>query len=259
DFKLRQEIYATSISFGVLESLDVGVLIPVIDSSFDGLLTQRFFIVDDQGGYRPAVLDAEGSLILDPANDARYPGLRKIDRGAFAGGLLRAIFGLTHSEDASGVGDVIVRTRYFAGSFGRLDVGAAVNVTTPTGDEENLLGLDAWRVDPKLLLSTATEQLAGHVNLGYHADTDDGDRDRFDYSVGGEAWVTPWLTVLVDHVGRMEIRGDSQIKAFEVVPGVKVNPWKDLILGFNAIMPLNDEGLTDDFAPNFVADVSLMF
>ena len=259
DFKLRQQVYATSVSFGVLENLDVGVLIPVIDSSFDGFLNQRFFIVEDDGAYRPAVLAEDGSLAPDPALDTRFPGLRKIDRAAFTGGLVRSIFGLTHREDSNGIGDVIVRTRYFAGSFGPVDVGAAVNVATPTGDEENLLGVDAWRVDPRLLFSTATEQLAGHVNLGYHADTDDGDRDRFDYSVGAEGWVTPWLTVLVDHVGRLEIRGDTQIRSFEVVPGVKVNPYKDLILGFNAIVPLNDEGLTDDFIPNVVADVSISF
>ena len=260
DLKLKQRIYAASVSFGVLENLDVGVLIPVIDSSFQAIANQRFFGVLPDGSYVPAVLNPEnGQPEPDPNLNVSWPELSQIDRIAFAGGLERSIFGLTHREDSSGLGDVVIRTRYYAGSVGRLDVGAALNVTTPTGDEDELLGLDAWRIDPRLLLSSATERLAGHVNLGYHADTDESDRDRFDYSVGAEGWVTPWLTILVDHVGRMEIRGDTQIRTFEVIPGVKVNPYKDVIVGFNAIVPLNDEGLTADFVPSFVADVSLTF
>jgi hypothetical protein len=97
------------------------------------------------------------------------------------------------------------------------------------------------------------------VNLGYHVDTDDSDRDRFDYSVGTEGRITPWLTVLVDHIGRIELRGDTQIRTFEIAPGVKVNPWRDLVFGFNAILPLNEEGLTADVTPNFLVEASMVF
>lgn len=259
DFKLRQQVYATSISYGVLDNLDVGVLIPVIDSSFSAVATGRFFGVTPDGGYVPAVIGSSGALEVDPNLPVVFPELGEIDDVAFAGGFERSIFGLAFRDDTTGVGDVVVRSRYFIGTSGPVDFGTSLAITTPTGDEDDLLGLDAWRLDPRFLASISGEHLAGHVNLGYHVDTDDSDRDRLDYSVGTEGRVTPWLTVLVDHIGRLEVRGDTKIRTFEIAPGVKVNPWRDLVFGFNAIVPLNEEGLTADVTPNFLVEASMVF
>jgi hypothetical protein len=130
DFKLRQQVYATSISYGVLENLDVGVLIPVIDSSFSAVSTGRFFGVTPDGGYVPAVI-VDGALAPDPSLPVVFPELGEIDNVAFAGGLDRSIFGLGFRDDTTGVGDVVVRSRYFIGSQGPVDLGASLAVTTP--------------------------------------------------------------------------------------------------------------------------------
>jgi hypothetical protein len=270
DFKLKQQIFAFSANYGVLENLDVGVLVPLIDMDFRGRLNGRFFGVTGDGGYRALRFDDEGNLVHDDRLPTVYRGIGGIDNEAFAGlaGLespdvgeaaQRVPFGATHQEDDFGVGDLVLRSRYYAGSVGGIDVGGVFNVSAPTGDDANLIGLDAWRFDPRVLVSKTTGLASGHVNLGYHADTDDGDRDRFDYSVGGEVRLCSWATFLLDQVGRMELRGDAPIRAFDIVPGIKVNPWRELILGFNAIVPLNDEGLTTDFTPNAAVEATLVF
>src|SRR2546429_7959445 len=125
-----------------------------------------------------------------------------------------------------------------------MDFGASLSVALPTGDEDALLGVGAVRVNPGLIASMATGFFAAHTNVAFHADTEDTDRNRFDYSVGGELRVTSWLTALVDHVGRIEMAGDDLVK-FEIVPGIKVNPYADFVLGFNAFVPLNREGADD--------------
>jgi hypothetical protein len=56
----------------------------------------------------------------------------------------------------------------------------------------------------------------------------------------------------------LQMQGDD-IHKFEIVPGIKVNPYKDLVFGFNAIVPLNREGLTTDWTPNGTAEVSYHF
>jgi hypothetical protein len=54
------------------------------------------------------------------------------------------------------------------------------------------------------------------------------------------------------------VKGDD-IHKFEIVPGIKLNPYKNLVFGFNAIVPLNREGLTTDWTPNGTAEVSYHF
>ncbi|MGH7820120.1 MAG: hypothetical protein ACREQ9_10120, partial [Candidatus Binatia bacterium] len=152
-----------------------------------------------------------------------------------------------------------LRSKAFFGSSGAIDFGGALNIAVPTGDEEDLLGTDSVRFDPRLLISTGTSRFAFHTNQGVHVDVDESDRNRYDYSVGGEVLVVPWLTVLLDQVGRIEFSGEEKIHKFDIVPGIKVNPYRNLVLGFNAVVPLNDAGLRTDFTPNASAEVSMVF
>ena len=44
-----------------------------------------------------------------------------------------------------------------------------------------------------------------------------------------------------------------------IVPGIKVNPYGTVVIGFNAIVPLNQSGLRTDFTPNGTLEVSTVF
>lgn len=261
DFKLRQSIYTVALSYGLLDNLDVGVLIPVIDESFRGRIIDRFFSENGDGSLQPAFLlfDANGNIAFVP--DLRVPRIRPpVGRRAFevpVGDL--PLPGVTFREETHGVGDLLLRTKAFFGTFGAFEVGSAVSMALPTGDEDNLLGVGSVRFDPRVLLSTSGPRLALHTNQGVHVDVDDHDRDRYDYSVGGELLLTSWATVQLDQVGRLEFSGEDKVQKFEIVPGIKVNPYGNVIIGFSAILPLNRDGLRTDYTPTASVEVSQAF
>jgi hypothetical protein len=259
-FKLQQSIFSVAFSYGVLDNLDVGILIPVIQEWFRGQMTDRFFAQNPNGSFVPANLfiNPDGSFAF--RSDNRLPPVRKINLQAYnvpAGDL--PLPGFTFNEKTYGVGDIILRSKAFLGSAGAADFGAAVNMSLPTGDEDNLLGVGSVRFEPRFLVSTANDRFALHTNLGVHVDVDEQDRDRFDYSVGGEMLLAPWVTLLVDQIGLLEFSGSGQIRKYEIVPGIKVNPYGSVVVGFNAIVPLNDSGLRTDFTPNGSLEVSTVF
>jgi len=254
-FKLRQSIYSVSMQFGVLDNLDVGIFIPILDESFRGRIIDQFAVETQKGKFQPLTLSPDGRLVADSRFAPAPITLRSYN--VFPGTVPSA--GFFFSKNTWGVGDVILRTKAFFGSAGPLDFGGAVNLSLPTGDEDDLLGVGSVRVDPRLLISTANDRFGLHTNQAFHFDVDDQDRDRYDYSVGGEVLLTPWLTLLLDQVGRIEVSGADKIRKFEIVPGIKANVYGDLIVGFNAIVPLNDAGLTTDFTPNATVEVSKVF
>ena len=259
-FTLRQAVTTVSLQWGLAEWVDVGVLIPVFDESFRARVVERFFLRNPDGSLQPALANADFSQVSE---DPTAPPVRSrdaINLASFSvpqGNL--PLLGFSSDQDEYGIGDVVLRSKAFFGSVNAIDVGGLMNVSLPTGDEDDLLGVGSVRLDPRLLFSGGSENLSGHVNLGYHADLEQVDRSRFDYSVGGEMRIAQWATLLIDQVGRMEITGDDQIQKFDIVPGIKVNPWRSVIVGFNAVVPLNEDGLRTDFTPNGTAEVSMAF
>ena len=248
NFKLRQQVYGFSAQFGVLDNLDLGIFIPVIDLDFRGKAIDQPFVL---------IQPATGSFLVPLfASPRAIPSVSDIKQSDFFG---LPYPGIRFSKNETGIGDLILRAKYYIGSTGPLDFGTSLNSSLPTGDQDNLFGVGSVRFDPRILISTATPAFAMHINGGYHADVDNGDRDRVDYGAGGEVQVTRWMSLLVDQVGRVGVRGDPQVRKFEIIPGVKINPYGGMVVGFNAIVPLNREGLTTDWTPNGVVDASFVF
>ena len=256
EFKLRQSIYTFSVQFGLLDNLDVGLLIPVFDQSFRASVIDAFFATNPDGSFQPGFIDFDANGQAQFFPDERLPPVRRIDRNAFnaiAGDVPNA--GYFFKDERYGVGDLLLRSKMFFGSMGSADLGGSLNLSVPTGDEDNLLGVGSVRFDPRLLVSTANSRFALHTNQGVHVDVDQSDRDRYDYSVGGEVLLAPWLTLLVDHIGRIEFSGEDKIRKFDIAPGIKINPYKSVVIGFNAIVPLNRSGLRTDFTPNATLEI----
>jgi hypothetical protein len=260
EVNLKEHVYAFSVQFGILDNLDIGAFVPVIDLRFRGNAIDRFFLEDSTGTLTPSDVstDSEGNCCIftgDP-NVPTYSNVSDVDRRAFADVLYP---GIRFRQDKVGVGDVQFRVKYFFGSDGPADVGLLFNTIAPTGDEDNLLGVGAWRLEPRMIVSTSHGRVGFHVNAGYHADLEEHDRDRVDYSAGAEIMLAKRVALLVDHVARLGIAGTTRVRKFEIVPGIKVNAFKDAVVGFNAIVPLNREGLTTDFTPNGLVDVTFVF
>jgi hypothetical protein len=261
NFKLQQSIYTVALSYGLLDNVDVGVLIPVIKESFRGSIIERFFSDAGAGFLQPATLlfDGNGNIAFVP--DPRLPTVPSpVNLRAYnvpVGDL--PLPGVVYRKNTYGVGDLLLRTKAFLGTVGGFEVGSAVSMALPTGDEDNLLGVGSVRFEPALLISTSSDRFALHTNQGVHVDVDDHERDRYDYTVGGELLLTRWATLLLDQVGHLEFSGQDKVQKFEVVPGLKVNPYGNVIVGFNAILPLNRDGLRTDYTPNATVEISKAF
>ena len=68
---------------------------------------------------------------------------------------------------ASGVGDVVVRTKYNFWKRTGGGVAAVVDVRLPTGDSDNLLGTAAPSGKLMFVGSTTVGRVAPHINAGY--------------------------------------------------------------------------------------------
>ncbi|MGH7818376.1 MAG: hypothetical protein ACREQ9_01255, partial [Candidatus Binatia bacterium] len=53
DFRLREHIYGFSAQYGVLDNLDVGVFVPIIDLQYRGKIVDRLFQPDPARGFVP--------------------------------------------------------------------------------------------------------------------------------------------------------------------------------------------------------------
>ena len=260
NFKLRQQFYGFSAQYGILDNFDVGIFIPVVDVDFRGKAESGLFaqlssdvpLSDAPTLPRGTLFELTADQQLRQFRSVR--DIRQSDVNVNALGLR----GIRFDEHRVGIGDIVLRSKYYAGDVGPAQLGVLLNVSLPTGDKDDLMGVGAVRFDPRLVASLPGRVLAGHVNAGFHADAEEDKRNRFDYSVGGEVRLASWATLLVDHVGRVGVSG-QEIRKFEIVPGIKVNPYGDMVVGFNAIVPLNRDGLTTDWTPNATVEVSFVF
>jgi len=141
------------------------------------------------------------------------------------------------SGTATGLGDVVLRTKYRLLGSTRGALALAVDARLPTGDEDNLLGGSA-QTKVFLVGSGGTDRFGQHVNLGYtFGGGDDGAGtigrsvgslpDEFNYAAGVEYVATPRLTLLGDLVGRtLRDTGRLRIegKRFEFQPQDATRP-----------------------------------
>lgn len=119
------------------------------------------------------------------------------------------------SGTATGLGDVLVRTKYRFLSFAGGGLAAAVDVRLPTGDQEQLLGAGT-QVKGLLVASGGTGLFVPHVNIGYTVVNGDvGESgllaelggtaplpDELNYVAGMEFVPHPRLTIVGDVIGR---------------------------------------------------------
>jgi hypothetical protein len=146
------------------------------------------------------------------------------------------------SGTATGLGDVVLRTKYrlFGDMHGALAV--AMDARLPTGDEENLLGGSA-QTKVFLIGSSGRDRFFQHVNVGYTFSAEENEAaatgtgvpslpDEFNYAAGVEYVAHPRLTLIGDLVGRTLIdagRLRVEGKRFEFQPSDPTLPPSSVI------------------------------
>ena len=187
------------------------------------------------------------------------------------------------SDSATGIGDILFRLKGHLVKGGKTNLGLIVDVRSPTGDEEDLLGSGALGIKPALALSWSLGKVSPHLNLGYQWNGESvlaGDiaanrkadlPDQFLYAAGVEIGVSKALTLVFDFLGQRVSdsprfvqttftaadgtthpqvgfeRGTFYVNDASV--GFKVNIVGRLLLDANVLIKLNDSGLRDDISP----------
>ena len=193
-------------NYGLTDRLDVGIAVPLVRVELDATLVAT--ILRLATGTAPIHTFEPGNLA---ATDRTF----------------------TASGTASGLGDIVLRSKYrFAGGVGAALAGA-VDVRLPTGDRDNLLGAGA-QTKVFLIASNNSERWGQHVNAGYSFASGQLSAvaplgasavdvpDEFNYTAGIEFVAESRVTIIGDVVGRVLLdagRLAPRLKTFEFVPG----------------------------------------
>jgi hypothetical protein len=202
-------------NYGVTDRWDVGLAVPFVRVNLDASVDASIL-----------------RLVTDPPPQAMLTPEQR--RGAlnvhtFEVDNPSATRTFQRSGRATGLGDIVLRTKYRFLPMAGGGLAAAVDVRLPTGDEEDLLGTGGVQAKFLLIASTERGRLAPHVNFGYTLA--DGEvagalagltptpiPDEVNYSGGLEFVASPRVTLIGDVVGRT-LRGAGRLslarKTFE--------------------------------------------
>jgi hypothetical protein len=243
DLSLRSNVIGLSGTYGVLDDLDVNILVPLIQTSFDtgvnALITKT---APAGGGFAPCVSGCG-------------PRTADLDGGAF------------------GVGDILLRAKYLLSRSEQLNTALGLVFRLPSGDEGDFQGTGDFEISPAVYFSTL---LAGRIspqaNLAIDIDTQSVSQSQARYGIGVDADVLPRLGVSLAFLGRSEfsesaspsetsflhlVNGTPQEEPllgldfgrkdyFDLSFGLRAVVWRDLMIFVNGLYALNDEGLRND-------------
>jgi len=230
DIKLRVQIFAFAATYGITDRLDVGIFVPITSVDMD--------------------VQSHARVAVSPANTL-FPNVH-----TFVGG--------PESPDdaahgyAFGLGDVILRAKYYLLKSEMIDVAGAFLTKLATGNHRDFLGTGDTTLRPFLVLSrTLFGVLTPHLNIGYEFNLNRGHQSAVEYILGFDVGTPTW-TVAGELLGSHEPAGDGiGDNILNGSLGVKWNPWKQLLVLANAQVPLNrNVGLRSNLILTFGVEYS---
>lgn len=239
NFRLISNVVAVSVTYGILDDLDVNLLLPLIETDFDVTANRQ----------RVSVSDPPGSPF------SPLPGPPRSGRSA---------------GDHFGVGDLLLRAKYQLPRWHVLRSALGLQLRLPSGSEDELQGTGTFETFPFLALSTILwGRVEPHGVLGLDLRTDDVSRSSGVYQIGVDADVTRRIGVTLDMLGRSEFGGTASKSAtsFQYLTpegpaarpllgmdfgrkdyldfsfGARAVVWRQIMVFANGIWALNEEGL----------------
>jgi outer membrane putative beta-barrel porin/alpha-amylase len=182
------------------------------------------------------------------------------------------------SGHATGLADMLVRTKYtlYDDEYGAL--AAAVDLRLPTGREEDLLGAGSASIKFTAIGSVEAGRWSAHANAGL---TRGGLANEFSYGAGVAVAASSRLSMVGEVLGRfidssghlqsviaphpllngvdtIRLTGDeSSLQILTAVPGFKWNLSHTWVLAGNVSIPLTSGGLTAPITPFLGLDYAL--
>jgi len=260
-------IFAFYGTWGVTNSFDVSVAVPVVNISLQG--TARAVI----SSFTLANLGrAFHSFNADQLN----PDL---------------VDDVPYDESVTGLGDVALRLKYSILAGGDLDLAALADIRLPTGEETDFLGTGKTNARFSWIMSKKVGNFVPHLNLGYDRRGADLDSDEFEFVFGFDNKIAKGVTFAADVLGEIDINNDEAIKlapgsvtivdnnattgarsqrfvdlsnisdrdndnTIDVALGFRIAPSENFLFLANVLVPLNDGGLRSTFAPTIGLAIS---
>jgi hypothetical protein len=241
NFKLINHIVGVSATYGLLDDLDLNVLVPVIFTDFDVTASnQRLFVAGPEGDFVP------------------QPG------PALSAGL---------NGHKNGIGDILLRAKYQLPRWDILRSAAGLQLRLPSGDEDNFQGTGSFEASPFFYVSTVLwDRVEPHANLGVDLKAEDVERSQGRYGLGVDVDVTKRIGVALAFLGRSQFTDSASADEtnflhltptgsalrpllgiefdrkdfFDLSFGARFVVWRQIMLFVNGIYALNDDGLRND-------------
>lgn len=221
DLDLSQDIIAFIGTYGVTDTVDVGLIVPL--NSIKGSVRSVASIVDNGGA-----------------------GIHRF------GGVTNPIS--SNSANATGLGDVIVRAKWHAvdSSTSPLDAALVAQATLETGDEKDLLGSGSNAFFIGAVASANLGKINPHINVGYEYFSDQPstgalniDRSNIRAVAGFDIKARENFSVAAEVLGRWR---DDGLNVYDIALGTKWAPIGDVPISANIVVPLNrNKGLRPDY------------
>ncbi|MGH8593796.1 MAG: transporter [Gammaproteobacteria bacterium] len=251
EFDLRSQVLSFFATFGITDRWDVNILVPVVFTSLD--ITARAVLNDES--------QTDTHFFDDPRTVTQQT--RFID------------------DDKTGVGDLLLRTKYHLYQAPHLNVASALTLRVPTGDEDNFQGLGDFTVTPFFSLAHERGPFDLHIGAGVEINADDLDRSRVRYAAGVTYQMIQRVALLLDVIGssgiknqELSVASPTFLGGSSVPSGIQVQTAElrtdlvDLAVGLKAsiaesmvgfvtfFVPLNDEGIRAEVIPAAGLEVS---
>jgi hypothetical protein len=236
DIDIEQDVYALFSNWGVTDTFDLGLVVPIVRVEATAFSVAEVMIAGDAS-------TIGGNPVHSFEND---PSLAISETGG----------------TETGLGDVLVRGKWnFANAdAGFADMALLVDVTLPTGDEKKLLGTGETQFRGMFIASKLMGRVTPHLNIGYSAATSNSALEKLTYAVGFDTRVTPKFSFAADVLGRY----NPHVKNIgnhivDLALAAKFNPFAKRNMPLNAFVsiPLNDDGLRADFIWGLGFDIIL--
>jgi hypothetical protein len=238
---LRNNIVGFSFTYGVLDNLDVNLLMPLITTSLDvGVTRQQVQTAGPDGIFSP---------------DSGPP------RNGFSDG------------HAVGPGDLLLRLKYQLPHFDWLRSAVGLQMRFPTGREDDFQGTGDFWITPAFYASTILwDRVEPFVNAAIDFDTQDSTQSQARYGAGFDVDVIPRLGLVFAFLGRSQLDDPSNLADtnflyltpagvqpqpllgidlgrkdfFDFSFGIQAVVWRSVMLFANGVYALNDQGLRND-------------
>jgi hypothetical protein len=248
--KIKTDTTAFLFNYGVTDRWDVGAALPIVHVSMDAGVFARVDRV------------ATGTTPIHVFVGANPDSSSQ-----------------TTSGSATGIGDIVLRTKYRLMKSSGGGLAAGLDLRVPSGNEEDLLGLGTTQAKFLLIGSAEKGRFGPHFNISYAVAGDSSLQDidipnEFGYTFGADV-VAGKATLAFDVIGRTFIdagrfedttrtfalfggstvnrtefgRRDGNLNQVLGVAGIKFPVMQKLLITANAMFSMNDAGLKAKFIP----------